>query len=368
MRRRPGGWPARLAPHLLFLIPELLMAAGPFVIETVAHAGDRVRYRMPDFFYGGQALIEGVMMRGRTSVAMSVRPPSGEIVTYAEPLPAALSRGRWVKVPLVRGVFVLYETLVLGTRMLMRSAAIAAEGEDIEIGRGTLIVSMVVSLGFAIGLFFVLPLVLSGLVGGSSDLGANLAEGAIRLGLFVGYIALIGLMADIRRVFAYHGAEHKAIHAHEANRPLIPAEVDRFSTAHTRCGTTFILIVVVLSILFFSLIPRGGVPLPLLFLSRLALVPVIASVSYELLRFGARFYGNPVVRAVYAPGLWLQSLTTRAPDSTMLEVSIASLDSCLRADAGEPGPDGAAADAPPEGGADDPDAHGATGATERGGA
>jgi uncharacterized protein YqhQ len=333
MRRRLAGWPARVAPHLLFLLPELLVAAGPFVITTVRQADGRVRFRMPEFFYGGQALIEGVMMRGRTTVAMSVRPPSGEIRTYEEALPSALTRGRWVRVPFVRGMFVLYETLVLGTRMLMRSAAIAAEGEDIELGRGTIAISMIISLGFAVGLFFVLPLVLSGAVHpAGGDLGANLAEGAIRLAIFVAYIGLIGLMSDIRRVFAYHGAEHKAIHAHEAQRPLTPIEVDRFSTAHTRCGTTFLLIVVVVSILFFSLIPRGGVPLPILILSRLALIPVIAGFSYELVRFGASHYGNALVRALYAPGLWLQSLTTRPPDHSMLEVSIASLERCLAAD------------------------------------
>jgi uncharacterized protein YqhQ len=334
MRRRLTGWPARLAPHLVFLIPELLVAAGPFVIQTVARAGERPRFRLPDFFYGGQALIEGVMMRGRTTVAMSVRPPSGEIRTISEPLPRAMARGRWMRIPFVRGAFVLYETLVLGTRMLMRSAAIAAEGEDIEIGRTTMVVSMVVSLGFAVGLFFVLPLVLSGLVHRSGgDLGANLAEGAIRLAIFVAYIGLIGTLGEIRRVFAYHGAEHKAISAHEANRPLTPDEVDRFSTAHTRCGTTFILIVVVISIVFFGLIPRSGVPLPVLFLSRIALIPVIAAVSYELVRFGASHYGNRVVRAIYQPGLWLQALTTRPPDHSMLEVSIASLESCLASDA-----------------------------------
>ena len=333
MRRTLTGWPARLAPHLLFLIPELLMAAGPFVIETVARAGDRARFRMPDFFYGGQALIEGVMMRGRTTVAMSVRPASGEIVTLSEPLPSALSHGRWIRVPFVRGMFVLYETLVLGTRMLMRSAAIAAEGEDIPISRGMLVGSMVLSMGFAVVIFFVLPLVLSGFVPHSGgDIGANVIEGLIRLVIFIAYIGGIGMMGDIKRVFAYHGAEHKAIHAQEARRPLTPEEVDRFSTAHTRCGTTFILIVVVVSIFFFTLIPRGGVPLPLLFLSRIALVPVIASVSYELVRFGASHYGNRVVRAVYQPGLWLQSLTTRPPDHSMLEVSIASLSSCLASD------------------------------------
>ena len=333
MRRPLTWWPARLAPHLLFLIPELLIAAGPFVIGSVTRAGERPRFRMPDFFYGGQALIEGVMMRGRTTVAMSVRPPSGEIRTYAEPLPAALARGRWIRIPLIRGVFVLYETLVLGTRMLMRSAAIAAEGEDIEIGRGALIVSMIVSIGFAILIFFVAPLALSGLVHGSGgDLTANVVEGAIRLIVFVAYIGLIGTFGEIRRVFAYHGAEHKAISAHEAQRPLTPEEVDRFSTAHTRCGTTFILIVVVISIVFFGFIPRTGVPLPVLILSRIALIPVIAAVAYELVRLGARYYGNPVVRAIYAPGLWLQALTTRPPDRSMLEVSIASLESCLASD------------------------------------
>jgi uncharacterized protein YqhQ len=335
MRRRLTRWPAHLAPHLVFLVPELLMAAGPLVIGAVTDASGRRRFRMPDFFYGGQALIEGVMMRGRTTVAMSVRPPSGEIRTMSEPLPAALSADRkLIKIPLLRGVFVLYETLVIGTRMLMRSASIAAEGEDIELGKGTIALTMVFSLGFAIGLFFLLPLFLSTFAEdvADSDLVANGVEGLIRLVIFIGYIVAIGFMSDIRRVFAYHGAEHKAISAYEADRPLTPEEVDAFGTAHTRCGTTFILIVVVISIFFFSLIPRAGVPLPLLFLSRIVLVPVIAAFAYELVRFGARHYGNPVVRAIYTPGLWLQSLTTRPPDREMLEVSIASLESCIAAD------------------------------------
>lgn len=345
MRRHPLSWPARLAPHLVFLIPELLMAAGPFVIQTVARAGERPRFRMPDFFYGGQALIEGVMMRGRTTVAMSVRPPSGEIVTMSEPLPAALRNGRLIRVPFVRGMFVLYETLVLGTRMLMRSASIAAEGDDIEISRGMLIGTMIFSIGMAVGIFFLLPLFLSTFAHGAtdSDLLANLAEGGIRLVVFIAYIALIGTMGEIKRVFAYHGAEHKAISAHEAQRPLTPQEVDRFSTAHTRCGTTFLLIVVVISIFFFGLIPRD-IPLWALFGSRIVLVPLIAAFSYELVRFGASHYGNAVVRAIYQPGLWLQSLTTRPPDHGMLEVSIASLESCLASDRDASG----AADKPAE--------------------
>ena len=335
MRRRLTGWPAFLAPHLLFLIPELLIAAGPLVIAAVTDRSGRRGFRMPDFFYGGQALIEGVMMRGRTTVAMSVRPPTGEIVTMSEPLPAALSADRrLIRIPFLRGVFVLYETLVIGTRMLMRSASIAAEGEDVELGKGAIALTMIVSLGFAIGLFFLLPLFLSTFAedAADSDLLANAVEGLIRLVIFIGYIAVIGLMNDIRRVFAYHGAEHKAISAYEHDRPLTPEEVDAFGTAHTRCGTTFILIVVVISIFFFSLIPRAGVPLWLLFASRIVLVPVIAAVAYELVRFGARHYGNPVVRARYAPGRWLQSLTTGPPYRCMLGLSIAWLVSCLASD------------------------------------
>ena len=332
---RPTRWPAHLAPHLFFLIPELLIAAGPLVIGAITDASGKRRFRMPDFFYGGQALIEGVMMRGRTTVAMSVRPPSGEIQTMSEPLPAALAADRkLIKIPFLRGMFLLYETLVIGTRMLMRSASIAAEGEDIELSKGTIAITMVFSLGFAIGLFFVLPLFLSTFAedATNSDFAANAIEGLIRFVIFIAYIAAIGMMSDIKRVFAYHGAEHKAISAYEADKPLTPDEVDAFGTAHTRCGTTFILIVVVISIFFFSLVPRAGVPLPLLFLSRIILVPFIAAFAYELVRFGARHYGNPVVRALYAPGLWLQSLTTRPPDRSMLEVSIASLESCLASD------------------------------------
>ncbi len=335
MRRLPFRWPALPASHLFFLIPELLIAAGPLVIGAFTDAHGQRRFRMPDFFYGGQALIEGVMMRGRTSVAMSVRTPSGEIKTYGEPLPAALSADRrLIRIPLLRGVFVLYETLVIGTRMLMRSASIAAEGEDIELGKGTIAITMIFSIGFAIGLFFLLPLFLSTFAeeAADSDVVANVIEGLIRLVVFVAYIAAIGLMPDIRRVFAYHGAEHKAISAYEADRPLTPDEVDAFGTAHTRCGTTFILIVVVISIFFFSLIPREGVPLWALFASRIVLVPVIAAVAYELVRFGARHYGRALVRAIYAPGLWLQALTTRPPDRSMLEVSIASLGWCLAKD------------------------------------
>jgi len=334
-RARLTGWPAHLAPHLLFLIPELLIAAGPLVIGAVTDSSGRRRFRMPDFFYGGQALIEGVMMRGRTTVAMSVRPPSGEIVTLAEPLPAALSADRkLIKIPFLRGMFLLYETLVIGTRMLMRSASIAAEGEDVELGKGTIALTMAFSLSFAIGLFFVLPLFLSTFAedATNNDFAANAVEGLIRLVIFVAYIAVIGMMSDIKRVFAYHGAEHKAISAYEADKPLTPDEVDAFGTAHTRCGTTFILIVVVISIFFFSLVPRTGVPLWALFASRIILVPIIAAFAYELVRFGARHYGNRLVRALYAPGLWLQSLTTRPPDRSMLEVSIASLESCLASD------------------------------------
>ncbi|MDQ3346233.1 MAG: DUF1385 domain-containing protein, partial [Chloroflexota bacterium] len=214
------------------------------MIGAITDSSGRRRFRMPDFFYGGQALIEGVMMRGRTTVAMSVRPPSGEIQTISEPLPAALAADRkLIKIPFLRGMFLLYETLVIGTRMLMRSASIAASEEEVELGKGAIALTVLFSLSFAIGLFFLLPLFLSTFAeeAANSDFIANAVEGLIRLVIFIAYIAAIGLMPDIKRVFAYHGAEHKAISAYEADKPLTPEEVDAFGTAHTRCGTTFIL-------------------------------------------------------------------------------------------------------------------------------
>jgi uncharacterized protein YqhQ len=287
---------------------------------------------LADFHYGGQAVIEGVMMRGRKSIAVAVRDPSGKIVLHSEPLSGRVRSGLWPKVPFVRGLVMLWDTLVLGTRTLMYSANVALSEDGVELTTPAVIATLVFSLGVSIGLFFLLPLALVGLVDRfiASDLLSNLLEGLIRLSLLLSYLALIGLLPDVKRVFAYHGAEHKTIGAFEGGAPLEAAGVRSYSTAHTRCGTSFLLIVVAISILLFSFLGRP--PLIWRVLSRILLVPVIASISYEIIRFSADHSGNPVVRAFIAPGLALQRLTTREPDEPMLEVAIAALEPVLAAD------------------------------------
>jgi uncharacterized protein YqhQ len=287
---------------------------------------------LADFHYGGQAVIEGVMMRGRKSMAVAVRDPSGQIVLHSEPLSGRIRGGVWPKVPFLRGLVMLWDTLVLGTRTLMYSANVALSEEDVELTTPAVIATLIFSLGVGIGLFFLLPLALVGLADRfiTSDLLSNLLEGLIRLSVLLCYLALIGLVPDVKRVFAYHGAEHKTIGALEGGGPLDAEAVRKYSTAHTRCGTSFLLIVVAISILLFSFLGRP--PLVWRVLSRILLVPVIASVSYELLRFSADHSGNPLVRAFIMPGLALQRLTTREPDEPMLEVAIAALQPVLAAD------------------------------------
>jgi uncharacterized protein YqhQ len=297
---------------------------------------------MPRFNYGGQALIEGVLMRGRHVIAIAVRHPDGDVVWEAERLDESrVHRHRASEWPFVRGLVVLYETLVIGTRWLMRSAAIAASGEGVELGRGALALTLTISLGFAVGLFFIVPLLLSQLAsaasGGVGTLGQHLLEGVIRLVVFVGYLLVIARSGEIRRVFQYHGAEHMSIHALEHGDPLTPEAVRRYPTAHQRCGTEFLLVVVVVSIFAFSLLAGQGLIVAVL--GRIALIPVIVSVSYEVLRWGARHRSNPFVRSVFMPGVWLQMITTRQPDDSMIEVAIVSLQEALRAD-GEPIPEG----------------------------
>jgi uncharacterized protein YqhQ len=287
---------------------------------------------LSDFHYGGQAVIEGVMMRGRKSMAVAVRDPSGKIVLHSEPLSGRIRSGFWPKVPFVRGLVMLWDTLVLGTRTLMYSANVSLAEEDVELTTPVVAATLLFSLTVGIGLFFVLPLVLVGLVDRfiASDILSNLVEGVIRLSVLLSYLALIGLMPDVRRVFAYHGAEHKTIAALEGGAPLDPEGVRKYSTAHTRCGTGFLLIVVVISILLFAFLGRP--PMVLRVFSRILFVPVIASISYELIRFSADHSGNPLVRAFILPSLTLQRLTTREPDDPMLEVAIAALEPVLAAD------------------------------------
>jgi len=290
------------------------------------------RDKAKEFNYGGQAVMEGVMMRGRNSMAVAVRHPSGKIVIHNEPLESPLYTSRWWRLPFLRGLVILWDTLVLGMRSLIYSANVALEEEEVEF-RGPAVWGLVlVSLVFAIGIFFLLPLLLVGLIDRfiTSALVSNLMEGVLRLGLFLGYIGLIGLLPDIRRFFAYHGAEHKTINAYEAGAPLDPASVAAYPTAHTRCGTGFLLFVLVLSILVFALLGRP--PFIWRVLSRLLLIPLIVSVIYEFIKFTARHQDNPLLRALVSPGLALQSLTTREPDEEMLEVVIAALESLLAAE------------------------------------
>jgi len=291
---------------------------------------------MARFSYGGQALIEGVLMRGRDAIAVALRHPDGRIVFATERIDTGFHGSRWAKAPLVRGLVVLYETLVVGTRWLVRSASVAAsEEEGEELGKGSIAIMLLITLFAGIGIFFLLPLFIASATTGDIENGAvqHLVEGLIRVAIFIGYLLLIGRAPDIARVFQYHGAEHMTIHALEAGRELTASEVRKFPTAHPRCGTEFLVVVIALSIIAFSLVGRQE---PLVMVgSRILLIPVIAAVGYEILRWGARHRGNPLVRAIMYPGILVQMITTKQPTDDMVEVAIVSMEEALRADGEE---------------------------------
>lgn len=295
-------------------------------------------------FYGGQAVIEGVMMRGRKSMAVAVRNPQNEIVLHEEPLTAKIYTSRWGQWPFVRGLAMLWDALGLGMRALMWSADVAmqeeGQAEPVEFSGPVAWTTIATSLAFAIGLFFLLPTFasqwLAGFFGDHPAVDA-IFEGSIRLLLFVLYLWAIGLMPDIRRVFGYHGAEHKTINAYEAGEELTVATVQRHSVQHTRCGTSFLLYVLVISIFLFAPLTFAGIEpgwlaLLLRFVTRLLLIPIVAGIAYEIIRFSARHEDNPVMKALIAPGLLLQKLTTREPDDGMVECAIAALGPVLAAD------------------------------------
>ncbi len=271
------------------------------------------------------------MIRGRRLVAVAVRRPEGDIALRLESL-GGLSTGPLGRIPFVRGIIVLWEMLALGTRALLFSSNVALGEEEKEISRPVLWGTVMLALTFVIGIIFVGPVLAMSRLEGALDnerLSA-LVEGIIRLGVLLAYLFLIGLLPDIRRVFAYHGAEHKTIHALEDGAPLEVEAVRRYSTAHPRCGTSFLLIVVVISVLLFVLV--GTPPLWQRLLSRVVLVPVIAAVSYEVIRLMGALQGNRVMRALLRPSLWLQSLTTREPDDAQVEVAIYALREVLAGD------------------------------------
>lgn len=282
-------------------------------------------------------------MRGRHFVACAVREPKGEIVVTSEPLSKVIYASHWAKIPFLRAVTILWDTLVLGTKMLLYSANIAvaddehpaSAGGSPALPAGVAFGTLAVSLAFGIGLFFVLPLFLVSLVdpyltvsisnGDTASLVSNILEGVIRLAIFLVYIWGISQLPDVRRVFQYHGAEHKTIAADEAGAPLTPESIQRFSKEHPRCGTGFLLVVVVVSIFVFALLGRP--PIVLRILSRIVLVPVVAALSYELIKFSSAHKSNPLLNwLVVKPSLALQSLTTREPDDKMILVAVAALE------------------------------------------
>ncbi|MCL5962740.1 MAG: DUF1385 domain-containing protein [Chloroflexi bacterium] len=293
--------------------------------------------------YGGQAVIEGVMMRGQKEMAVAVRDPSGNIVVHSEVLTGAIYTSKWAKLPLIRGCVMMWDTLILGTRTLLFSARVAAAEEDAEEAAEVTPTHLWLTMGFAlamaVGLFFLLPVALVGFTDRfiSNPLASNLIEKVIRLTLIVGYIGGVGFVPDVRRVFAYHGAEHKAVNALEDGAPLEVDVVDKYSTAHPRCGTSFLLIVVIVSFVVFSLLGRPSMEVRLI--SRIVLIPVIAGIAYEFIRFGGAHHRNPIVKALLTPGLALQRLTTREPSPDQVEVAIVALKRVL---AGESAPDAAA--------------------------
>lgn len=288
---------------------------------------------MSEFNYGGQAVIEGVMMRGSKAMAVAVRRPDGGIEVHSEPLTSRIYTSRWGKLPFVRGLALLWDALGLGIRSLLFSAEVAIEDEeDVELSGAVAWGTVAVALVLGIGFFFVVPLLIVGFLDRwiASDLTSNMVEGVIRLVIFLAYIVIVGRMKDIRRVFSYHGAEHKTINAYEHGAELTPQSVARYSTLHPRCGTGFLLVVMVVSILVFGLLGRPSLILRIV--SRVGLIPVIAGISYEIIRFGAAHYGNRLVRSVLYPSLALQRLTTNEPTPDMLEVAIVALKRVLVAE------------------------------------
>ena len=355
---------------------------------------------MSRYQYGGQALIEGVLMRGRKALAVALRHPDGSIVWATERLDLGLRARRALKMPFLRGLVLLYDTLVTGTRWLVRSATLQALEEDTEGGPGTAggpgaatgatgtAISvlrtvclaplawilgaasdgahtdpgsaepgrieapaggqglgkgytvavggmLLLSLVLGIGIFFLLPLLLAQATVGRVDqgFGLQLSEGAIRIVIFIGYLLIVGRAADVRRTFQYHGAEHMSIHTLEGGDPLTVEAARKYPTAHPRCGTEFLVVVLLVSILAFAVI--GKLPPLMLVASRVLLVPVIAAVSYEILQLGARHRSHKLVRWLWSPGIWVQMITTRQPTDDMIEVAIVSLQRALVADGAE---------------------------------
>ena len=283
---------------------------------------------------GGQAVLEGVMMRSPGNWAVAVRTPAGSIAQVTRPIESSMARHWYLRLPIVRGVMALGESLAIGFRALAISANYAAQDEDhdgdevqTELSRGALIFAFAIAIGFAVALFKVTPGLITEALPIKSGGWFVVVEGLIRVSIFIAYLSLISLLPDLRRVFQYHGAEHKAINAYEAGEELDPETVQRYSLIHPRCGTAFLLWVMVIAVFVFAFFGRPA--WYWLIVTRIAFLPLIAGLAYELIRFAGK-HQNRVVMTILAPGLWLQRLTTREPSLEQLEVSIRALREVLQ--------------------------------------
>ena len=303
---------------------------------VAARPGRAAARAKEQFFYGGQAVIEGVLMRGPRHWACAARRPDGEIVLVEEPLNSAIYTSRFWALPFARGIAGLVEMMHLGTRAIRWSANLQAEALGVQISKKTMRVSMALGVLVAIGLFFGLPLATAGLLHrGDRGIGFGLIEGLARGVIVVGYLAVISLIPSIGRLFQYHGAEHKTINCFESGATVDVENVRGASRLHPRCGTGFIVVVVFVSLVV--LVPLSSLPIPLLIASRLVFIPVIAALSYEAIRALARIRTTRVGRALLVPVLACQRLTTREPDDSMIEVAIVALAAARRATEGTPG-------------------------------
>jgi uncharacterized protein YqhQ len=283
---------------------------------------------------GGQAVLEGVMMRGPSAWSVAVRKPDGVIAEVNRPIASVLLRHRWLRIPIVRGVVALGESLTIGFRALAISASYASqeEGDDgevqTELTRGQLLFAFGIAIGFALLLFKVSPALITNWLPIESTGAFVVVEGLVRVTIFIAYLLLISLLPDLKRVFQYHAAEHKAINAYEAGEELEPERVARHSLLHVRCGTAFLLYVMVVAIFVFAFFGRPA--WYWLIVTRILLLPLIAGIAYEIIRFAGQHPQHPVLRVLLAPGLWLQRLTTREPTLDQIEVSIRALREVLR--------------------------------------
>jgi uncharacterized protein YqhQ len=295
-----------------------------------------------DMLIGGQAVLEGVMMRSLTGYSVAVRQPDGGIAIRKESLPSLAKKYPFVKLPILRGSIVLIQSLILGIRALNYSASIASAGEEggEEVSNAAMAGTLLMAGLLAIGVFVLAPLGLTNLIRhyllpGMGNVAYNAIDGVIRAIFFFAYIFSISYMDEIKRVFQYHGAEHKTVYTFEANEDLTVENARTKSTLHPRCGTSFLMFVMAISILVFSFVPSTA-PFAIKFAARVVLMPVIAGLAYEVIRFSARHLKNPVCRLLTRPGMWLQKITTKEPDDTQLEIAITALREALLYDVIEP--------------------------------